>query len=100
MVDGEDDMEIMDGQDPFLLVFKPLRLLESPTLGTVTILSSLVVKLQRLADRAGLHHPAECGGAAIQNRADGFGLLIGQAMRLFIRANMLAENVSQIIFLP
>lgn len=45
MVDGEDDMEIMNGQDPFLLVFEPLRFLKSPTLGTVTILSSLVVKL-------------------------------------------------------
>lgn len=31
MVDGEDDMIIVDGQHPFLLRFEPLRLLESTT---------------------------------------------------------------------
>lgn len=58
MVDGENDMEIMDGQDPFLLVFEPLRFLESPTLGTMAILSSLVVKLPIQAFRTHLHDTA------------------------------------------
>lgn len=48
MVNREDDVEIMNGQDPFFLVFKPLRFLERPTLGTVSILSSLIVKLPAL----------------------------------------------------
>ncbi len=65
MIDGKDDMEVMNGQDPFLLVFEPLRFLEGPTLGTMSILSSLVMKLQRFADGAGLHHTTQCGRAAI-----------------------------------
>lgn len=65
MINREDDMEIMDGQDPFLLVFEPLRLLESPTLGTVSILSSLVVKFPILAFGTHLHDAAHGGCAAI-----------------------------------
>ena len=49
MVNGENDVEIMDGQNPFLLVFQPLRFLERPTLGTMAILSSLIVKLPLFA---------------------------------------------------
>jgi hypothetical protein len=58
VVDGEDDMEIMNGQDPSFLVFEPLRFLECPTLGTVPILSSLVVKLPIHAIGAHLHDTA------------------------------------------
>ncbi|WP_345106725.1 hypothetical protein [Candidatus Villigracilis vicinus] len=65
MVNGEDDMEIMDGQDPFLLVFEPLSFLESPTLGTVSILSSLVVKLPILAFKTNLYDTAKSGRATI-----------------------------------
>lgn len=65
MVDGENDMEIMDGQDPFLLVFEPLSFLERPTLGTVPILSSLVMKLPMLALKTHLHNTTECGSATI-----------------------------------
>ena len=100
VVDGENDMEIMDGQDPFLLVFEPLRLFECPTLGTVAILSGLIVKLPILAYVTHLYNPAECGSAAIQNCTHGFGLLIGKPMRLFILTNMIAEDVSQIVFHP
>ena len=100
MVDGEDDMEIVDGQDPFFLVFEPLRLFECPTLGTVSILSGLIVKLPILAYVTHLYNPAECGSAAIQNCTHGFGLLIGKPMRLFILTNMIAEDVSQIVFHP
>lgn len=96
MVNGEDDVKIMDGQNPFLLGFEPLRLFKRPTLGTVSILSSLVVKLQRLAHRAGLHHSAHGRRAAIDDRAHGFGLLIRKPMRFFICTDMLAEDVSHI----
>ena len=65
MVDGEDDMEVMNGQDPFLLVFEPLSFLECPTLGTVPILSSLVVKLPMLAFKTHLHDTTKSGGTTI-----------------------------------
>lgn len=100
MVDGEDDVEIMDGQDPFLLVFEPLSFLERPTLGTVPIFSSLVVKLPMLAFKTHLHDTAKRGCTTIQNRADSFGLLIRKPMRLFIFTNMFAEDVSHIVFHP
>ena len=96
MVNGEDDVEIMNGQNPFFLVFKPLRFLERPTLGTVSILSSLIVKFPFLAYIALIHDPAHRRRAAIEDRAHSFRLLIRKPMRLFICANMLAENVSHI----
>ena len=100
MVNGKDDMKVMDGQDPFLLVFEPLRLLERPTLGTVSILSSLVMKLQRLANGTPLHHAAHRRRAAIDNCAHGFRLLIRKPMSFFICANMFAKNLSHIVFHP
>ena len=100
MVDGEDDMEVMNGPDPFLLVFEPLSFLERPTLGTVSILSSLVVKLPMLAFKTHLDDTAKSGGTTIQNCAHGFGLLIRKPMRLFIFTNMFAEDVSHIKFHP
>ena len=96
MVNREDDVKIMDGQDPFFLVFQPLRLLESPTLGTVTILSSLIVKLPTLTFKARLDHTAHRRCAAIDNRAHGFRLLIRKPMRLFVFANMFTEDVRHI----
>jgi hypothetical protein len=65
MVNGKDHMEIMNGQDPFLLVFEPLRLLESPTLGTMSILSSLVVELPIETVGTHGHNPAESGSTTI-----------------------------------
>ena len=65
MINGEDHMEVMNGQDPFLLVFEPLCFLKSPTLGTVTILSSLVVKLPIETVGTHGHNPAESGRATI-----------------------------------
>ncbi len=65
MVDGEDDMEIMNGQDPFLLVFEPLRLLERPTFGAMSILAGLVTKLPIHAFRTHLQDTAQCGRATI-----------------------------------
>jgi hypothetical protein len=100
VVNGEDNVEIMNGQEPFLLVFQPLRLFERPTLGTMTILSSLVMKLKRLANHTHLEDPAHRRRAAIQNRAHRFRLLIRKPMRLFILADMSAEDVCHIIFHP
>jgi len=100
MVNGEDDVEIMDRQNPFLLGFQPLRLLKRPTLGTMAILSSLIVKLPILAYITPLHDAAHGRRAAIENCADSLMLLIRKPMRLFICANMLAEDFSHIVFHP
>jgi hypothetical protein len=100
MVDGEDDMEIMNGQDPFLLVFEPLRFLKSPTLGAVSIFSGFVVKLKILAFETHLQDAAQSRRTTNENGAHGFGLLIRKWMRFFIFPNMFAENASHIIFRP
>lgn len=98
MVDGEDDMEIMDGQDPFLLVFEPLRLLERAAFWAMTILAGLITEfpLPALLIVAPFQDAAECGSAAIQDGAHSFRLLIGKPMRLFIFADMFTEDVSQL----
>ncbi len=49
MVNREYDVEVMDGEYPFLLVFKPLGFFESAALGTMTILAGFEVKLPFLA---------------------------------------------------
>lgn len=100
VVNRENDMEILDGQYPFLLIFKPLRLLKSPTLGTMSILSSLVMKFPFLALETCFQNPAHRGRAAIYNRAHGFRLRIRKPMGLFVCANMLSEDVSHIVFHP
>jgi len=67
MVDGENDMEIMDGQDPFLLVFEPLRLLERTAFWAVTIFTRLITEfpLPALLIGTPLQDTAECRCAAI-----------------------------------
>jgi len=100
MVNGEDDLEIMNWQNPFLLRFQPLRLLKCATQWTVSILAGFIVKFQSFTNGTHLHHTAHRRRATINNRAHGFRLLIRKPMSLFIFANMLAEDVSHIVFRP
>jgi len=100
MVNGEDDMIIMNGQEQDLLGFQPLCFLERPTLGTVSILSSLIVKLPILAYVTHLHNPAHRRCAAIEYRADSLMLRIRKPMSLFICTYMFAEDVSHTVFHP
>ena len=86
----------MDGQNPFLLRFEPLRLLKRAALWAMTILAGLITKLPTLTFGASLQHTTERGRAAIQNSAHGFGLLIRKPMRAFVFTNMFAEDVSHI----
>lgn len=67
MVDGEDDMEIMDGQDPFLLVFEPLCFLERAAFWAMTILARLITEfpLPALLIIAPLQDTTECRCATI-----------------------------------
>lgn len=100
MVDGEDDVVIGDGQQPFLLLFEPLGFLEGTALGTVTILAGFVVELPLLTNRAFLHHTAEGRGATLQDRTHCFGLLIGKAMCASVVADVFAEDLSHIVLCP
>ena len=100
MINGEDNVIIMDGQKPFLLGFQPLRFLKRPAQWTVTILAGFEMKLPLFAYVANLQHPAHRRCAAIDNRAHGFRLLIRKPMRLFIFSDVFAENVSHIVFHP
>ncbi len=100
MVNGENDVKIMDGQDPFLLGFQPLRFLERPALGTMAILAGFEMKFPFLALVAYLQNSTHCRRAAIDNRAHGFRLLIRKPMSFFVFANMFAENLCHIVFPP
>ncbi len=100
MINGEDDMKIMDGQNPFLLVFQPLRFLERPTLGTVSILSGFIVKLPFFTFGTSLQNSTHCRRAAIDNRAHSFRLIIRKPMSFFIFTHMFAENLRNIVFHP
>jgi hypothetical protein len=100
VVDGEDDVIVMNGQDPEFLRFEPLSFFESATLGTMAVLARLVMAFPVFTDRAHLQNPAEGGRATIQNRTDDFGLLIGKLMSAFVFPNMLAENLSHTEFRP
>jgi hypothetical protein len=51
MIYGENHMVVGNGQQPFLLRFEPLRLLESPTRGAVSIFSGFVMPFPALANR-------------------------------------------------
>ena len=96
MIDGKDDMIIVDGQQPFLLFFQPLRLFKGTTLWTMAVLAGFVVELPLLTNRTFLHHAAHRRRAAIDNRAHGFGLFIGKPMSALVFADVFAEDVSHI----
>lgn len=97
VIDGEDDMIVVDGQQPFLLSFEPLRFLEGPTLGTMAVLAGFVVELPLLTDRTLLHDAAHGRRAAIEDRTHGFGLLIRKTMCAFVRPDVLTENIRDLI---
>ena len=97
MVQGEDHMIIMDRQNPFLLGFEPLRLLEGATLWAVAVLAGFVVKLPTLTCRTSLQHTAHGRGAAIHDRTHGFGLFIGKLMSAFVFSDMLSENIRNFV---
>jgi hypothetical protein len=98
MVDGEDDMIIMDGQHPFLLRFEPLRLLEGTTQGTMTVLAGFEVKFPFLALGTCFQDTPHGWCAAIQDRIHRFGLLIRKAMRASVLAHVFAEDFSHVVF--
>ena len=100
MVNGEDDMIIVNGQQPNLLRFEPLRLFKRAALCTVTILARLIAELPTFTFRALLQNSTEGRRAAIQDGAHGFGLLIRKPMSAFVIADMSAEDVSHVIFHP
>jgi len=93
MVNREDDMIVVDGQQPFLLRFEPLRFLEGAALGAMSVLAGFVVKLPLLADRTLLQDSAQGRCAASQDRTDRLALLTRKAMPASVVPDMLAENL-------
>lgn len=100
MIEGEDNMKVLDWQQPFLLFFQPLRLLERTALRTMSVLAGLVVELPLLTNRAFLQHTAQRGRAASQDRTDRFRLLIRKAMRASVLTHMFAEDLSHVVLHP
>ena len=94
MVNGEDNVVIVDGQNPFLLGFEPLRLFKRPAQWTMSVLAGFIVKFPILAYGTYLQNSTHRRRAAIDDCAHGFGLFIGKPMRALVFANVLAENLS------
>lgn len=77
MIDREDDVIILDGEDPEFLSFKPLSFFKSAALRAMTVLAGFVVELPMIAIVADLQHTAQGRCAAIHNGADRFALFVG-----------------------
>ena len=97
MVDGEDNMIIMNGQQPFLLGFQPLCFLESAAFGAVAVLAGFVVELPVFASGTSFQDAAESRGAASDDGVHRLGLLIRKPIGAFVLPDMLAENISDFI---
>ena len=97
MVDGEDNMIIMNGQQPFLLCFEPLSFFKCTALGAMSILAGLIKELPTLALRASLQDTTEGRGAASDDGVHRLGLLIRKPIGAFVLPDMLAENISDFI---
>lgn len=97
VIDGEDDVIIMDGQKPELLGFEPLGLFEGATFGTVTVLAGFVVELPVFAGVADLHYAAQGRGAAVQDGANRLALLIRQAVCASEFPDVFAEDIRHFI---
>ena len=100
MIDGEDDMKVVDGEQPFLLLFQPLGFLEGTALGTMSVFAGFVVELQLLTYRTFLHHTAHGRRATLQDRIHHFRLLIRKTMCASILAQMFAEDLSHVVLHP
>lgn len=102
VIDGEDDMKIVDGQDPFLLSFQPLGFLERPALGTMAVLAGFEVELPLLAGIivTAFEHTAHGRRATLHDRIHRFGLLIRKSMKASVRAHVFAEDLSHVVLHP
>jgi len=100
VVDGEDDVIIINGQNPKFLGFEPLRLFKRTAQRTMAVLAGFEMELPTFAFGASLQNAAQSGRAAIDNRADRLMLLIGKTISAFVFANMLSENLSHIMLDP
>ena len=100
MVDGEDDMIIMNGQQPFLLCFEPLSFFKCTALGAMAILAGFVVELPAFASGTSFQDPTKSRCATSHDGAHGFGLLKRKPMSVPIFTDMFAEDVSHFVFHP
>jgi hypothetical protein len=100
MVDGEDNMKVVDGQQPFVLFFQPLGFLERAALGAMTVLTGFAVELPLLTHRTLLHDATQRRCAALHDRIDRFRLLMRKSMKASVRAHVLAEDLSHVVWHP
>ncbi len=100
MIDREDDMIVVDGQQPFLLLLQPLGLLEGPALWAVTILAGFVVELPLLTHRTFFHHTTHGRRATLHDRTHCFRLLIRKAVCASVFAHVFAEDLSHVVLHP
>ncbi len=91
--DGEDLMEIGNGDQVFDLGLDPKRLIETLTLGTVTIATGVVERTFAPAVIASLQTPAQSAGAARHHVAGDPSLVVAQARNL---SQVPFENVGQL----
>ena len=100
VVNRENYVVIMNGQKPELLRFEPLRLFKCAALWTMPILARLIAEFPALTFWASLQDATKRRRATIQDGAHSFRLLIRKPMSAFVFANVLAKNLSHLVFDP
>ena len=96
MRQGEDEMEVLDGQQLRAAGVEPALFGEGLAFGTVTVAAGVVGDALGPAGVTGLAMAAEGGGAAGLDGAHGAALGAGQPMGLPIRRAMGAEDVGEL----
>jgi hypothetical protein len=93
---GEDEVEVLDGQQLGPARLEPPFLGEGLAFGAMPIAAGVVADLHRPTGVTGLPMPAQRGGVAGLDGAQGAALGAGQRVRLLIRRPMSADDVGQL----
>jgi len=97
MVNRENDLKIGDREQPNLLLFEPLSLLESATLGAMSILARLINHFPPLTLIAPFPNTAHRRRATIKNIIHHLRLLIRKPILFPVFGYMPAKNIRHIV---
>ncbi len=95
VIEREDHLKVRHGQQLHALLRQPLRPLERPAFGAVTIAARVVHQLHPAADVALPQMPAQGRRATLQDRIDGRKLLGGAVRHLEIVGEVRGQHIGQ-----
>ncbi len=93
MSDGEDDVEVGDGQQVPLPGFEPAGFAQRPTLGAMSVAAGVIGDAQYAALITFINVTTQGSRATAGKRGDGFLLFVGERMALPIGLAIKAEDV-------